>query len=162
MESNRDCCVQEARTQQLSADASRTASLSYCVFQELCKTHAQPQVKGWKVDWMFSSHSLKNDYFVRYQKIISSWTSGITVIIEPIYQFEMDIKLLSLYSMTAHPIQFNMCEALLYLHNKEIKQYTQLDWKAGKALTASKTAFLTRLCYSMHWLSLQHLVLIST
>lgn len=107
---------------------------------------------------MFSSQSLRNDYFVRYQKIISPQTSGITVIIEPAYQFGMDVKLLSHYSMAANPILFNMCGALLYLHNNEIKQYTQPDWKAGKALMA---AFSARLGYCMHWLSLQHLVLIS-
>lgn len=79
---------------------------------------------------MFSSQSVRNYCFVRNQKIISSWTSGITVITEFAHQFEMDIKL-SHYSMIAHPIQFNMCGALLYLYNNEIKQYLQPDWKAG-------------------------------
>jgi len=159
MESNRDCCAQEARTQQLSAEgASGTASLSYCIFWELCKTHAQTSVKGCKVDHMFSRHSLRNDYFVRYKKIISPWTSGITVIIERVYQSGMATNLLSHYSTIAYPILFNMCGALPYLHNNDIKLYIQPDWKEEKALTA---AFSPRLGYSVHWLSLQHLVLIS-
>lgn len=109
---------------------------------------------------MFSSQPLRNDYFVRNQKIISPWLSEIIVIIESAYQFGMDIKL-SYYSTIAHPVQFNTCGALLYLHNNEIKQYFQPDWQRGKELAAYETVFSARLGYCMNWLNIQNLVLIS-
>lgn len=109
---------------------------------------------------MFSSQSLRNDCFVRNQKIISPWISKIIVIIESAYQFGMDIKL-SHCSMIAHHVQFNMCGALLHLHNNEIKQYLQPDWQRGKELAAYETAFSARLGYCMNGLNVQNLVLIS-
>lgn len=62
---------------------------------------------------MFPSHSLRNNYFLRYQNQ-SHFGHQELIIIEPIYQCGIDIKLFH-YSTIAHHILFNVWGSALFM-----------------------------------------------